>query len=101
MAYAIKEVNKNSFDVFANDDFLQNVIVYNLNDKYDGFANILAELRELGKNITQREFKDLDKFSLKLGFDKHIEDKEYYKIHDALYQKIYTLFKKGFYDNLL
>ena len=65
MGYEVKEFRDGfSFDIFANDEFLQNVIVYNLNCKYDLYSNILKDLTIIGKNLTQTQFKELEKNSL-------------------------------------
>lgn len=102
MGYVVKEFKDGfSFDVFANNEFLQNVIVYNLNCKYDLYSNILQDLNEIGKHLTQTQFKELEKNSLYLGFDNYLPPAIQYEISEIIYQKIYNLFKKGFYDNYI
>jgi hypothetical protein len=102
MGYIVKEFKDGfSFDVFANDEFLQNVIVYNLNCKYDAYSNILKDLAIIGKNLTQTQFKELEKNSLYLGFDNYLPPAIQYEISEIIYQKIYNLFKKGYYDKYI
>lgn len=102
MGYTVKEFKDGfSFDVFANGEFLQNVIVYNLNCSYTGYSNILQEFIRIGKGLTQKEFEKLDMYSLYLGFDNYLPPTIQYEISEIIYQKIYNLFKKGYYDNYI
>ena len=102
MGYVVKEFKDGfSFDIIANEEFLQNVIVYNLNAKYGLYSNILQDLKEIGKDLTQIEFKELEKNSLYLGFDIYLPPSVQYEISGIIYQKIYKLFKKGFYDKYI
>lgn len=102
MIYTVKEFKDGfSFDVFANREYLQNVIIYNLNSKYDLYSNILQDLKEIGKDLTQTKFNELEKNSLYLGFDNYLPPSVQYEISEIIYQKIYKLFKKGFYDKYI
>lgn len=102
MSYTVKEKDGGlSFDVFSKGKFLQNIIVYNLKDRYDSYANILQELNEIGKSLTQNEFKELDRFSLYLGLDTYITPSIQFEISEVIYNKIYLLFKKGYYDKYI
>lgn len=102
MGYVIKEYKDGfSFDIFAKGEFIQNIIVYNLNSSYTGYANILQELNEIGKDLTSEEFKELDRFSLYLGFDKYITPSKQFEISELIYNRIYKLFKKGYYDKYI
>ena len=70
-----KNCDNGTFDVYSNEEFVSNFIVYNLNQELEHYVNISNEMPDIPKGLSKEDLLDLDRFSLKIASDGHIQDR--------------------------